>query len=151
MTVAAAALTIIAAALSGCNGRTAYADYRDIARSRWEEDSTLVWDVSVTDTLAAYDVILSVRHTPAYPYQNIWFFVENDLTGEADTLEFYLADQRGRWLGNGFGDHKEMPCLLARGVRFPHTAPYRFAVRHGMREQSLRGITEVGLFIEKEK
>ena len=136
--------------VAACSSRTAYCEYRDIPLSGWDKDSVLVYEVAITDTLAKYNVVLNVRHGQDYPFQNIWFFVDNGLSGETDTLEYYLADQRGRWLGNGFGDKHDMPCLLAQNVRFPHARTYEFRVRQGMRDDVLRGVTHVGLTVEKQ-
>ena len=136
--------------MAACDGRTVYSEYRDIPLSGWDKDSALVYELSITDSLTAYDLVLSVRHAQTYPYQNIWFFVENGLTGQTDTLEYYLADQRGRWLGNGFGERHEMPCLIGSGVRFPRAGTYVFKVQQGMREDRLQGVTEVGLIVERQ-
>ena len=148
MAVTVAAVSLIS---QGCSSRTVVSEYQGLPLDGWQQDSVLTWDVDITDSLAVYDVVLSVRHTVDYPFQNIWLFVENGQTGSTDTLEYYLADQRGRWLGNGFGDRKEMPCLVAQGVRFAHPGTYRYAVRQGMRAETLLGVCEVGLIVEKEK
>lgn len=144
------AVLVTVSVLSGCSSRTVYSRYLNIPSEGWQQDSVLTYDVAITDSLAAYSVVLSLRHTPAYPFQNLWLFVESDVFGQRDTLEYYLADQRGRWLGNGFGDRKEMPCLLYEHLRFPHCGTYRFAVRQGMRKEWLNGVSEVGLVVEKE-
>ena len=136
--------------VAACSSRTAYSEYRNIPLTGWDKDSVLVYEVTVSDTLATYNVVLNVRHGQEYPYQNIWFFVDSDLSGHTDTLEYYLADQRGRWLGNGFGERHDMPCLLAQNIRFPSARTYVFRVQQGMREDVLRGITEVGLTVEKQ-
>ena len=146
MATVLAAVTVLAAA---CRSRTAYSEYRAIPLSGWDKDSVLVYEVTVPDSLAAYNVVLTVRHNQSYPYQNIWFFIDSDLGGTTDTLEYYLADQRGRWLGNGFGDRHEMPCLILQNTRWNRGNPVVFKVRHGMREDLLKGITEVGLTVER--
>jgi len=68
---------------------------------------------------------------------------------QTDTLEYYLADQRGRWLGNGFGDKKEMPCLVEENAPFDRPGVYRYCLKQGMREDVLKGVSEVGLIVEK--
>ena len=146
MATVLAAVTVLAAA---CSSRTAYSEFRDIPLSGWDKDSAVVYEVTVPDSLARYDVVLTVRHNQDYPYQNIWFFVENSLTGATDTLEYFLADQRGRWLGNGFGDRREMPCLIMQNVRWNRGNPTVFQVHQGMREDVLKGVTEVGLTVER--
>lgn len=145
----AAVLAAVIVLTAACSSKTAYSRFCDLPLSGWDKDSTLVYAVDIKDTLQAYDVVLTLRHGENYPYQNIWLFVDNGLTMQTDTLEFYLADQRGRWLGNGFGDRREMPCLVASQVRFPHAGTYVYQVRQGMREEVLKGLFEVGLSIEQ--
>ena len=51
--------------------------------------------------------------------------------------------------GFGFGDRHEMPCLILQNTRWNRGNPVVFKVRHGMREDLLKGITEVGLTVER--
>lgn len=99
------------------------------------------------DTNISYDILLCVRHTEAYPYQNMWLFTE--WNRQKDTIEFYLADDRGRWLGNYSGKLIEMPVLYEQQFIFPDTGYYQFTIQHGMRQQQLRGISDVGIIIRK--
>lgn len=145
--------------LLSCGKPTLYSDYHSVSPFGWEADSSLSYRFAVTDTLTPCDLIISVRHTQNYPFQNMWLFLEWDSDSlssashpiflpQRDTIEFYLADQRGRWLGNGFGQLREMPVLYAQSIIFPHAGNYLFRIRHGMRDNSLRGISDVGLQIE---
>ena len=133
---------------TACNRGVVYSEYRPVPLSGWDADSALVFGVEITDTLSSYDIILHVRHTQNYPYQNMWLFM--DTPAGRDTIEFYLADQRGRWLGNGFGNIKEMPVLYGHSVSFPRSGEYRYVIMQGMREQRLRGVHDVGLTVEKQ-
>ena len=64
-----------------------------------------------------------------------------------DTIEFYLADDRGQWLGNKHHGFIEMPVLLESNYHYPDTGHYSLSIRHGMRDSLLRGITDVGVEI----
>ena len=141
-------LLLTATLLASCDHNVVYSEYRSLPFCGWDADSSLVFTPDITDTLSVYDVLLHVRHTQNYPYQNMWLFL--DTPAGRDTIEFYLADQRGRWLGNGFGNIKEMPVLYATSVRFPHTGEYQYVIRQGMREECLHGVQDVGLTIEKQ-
>ena len=66
-----------------------------------------------------------------------------------DTIEFYLADHRGQWLGTGMGAWKEMPVLYRQALRFPRSGTYTYTIRHGMRTDPLRGIHDIGMRVEK--
>ena len=81
--------------------------------SGWHQDSVLHYVVPVSDTLSTYDILLSVRHTTQYPYQNLWMFItewQDSACLLSDTIECYLADDRGRWLGSGINTY-EMPLI----------------------------------------
>lgn len=115
----------------------------------WGADSLLTFTIAVPDTAATYDVLLHVRHTDAYPYQNMWLFVgeQQAQMQRFDTIEFYLADDRGRWLGNGHST-REMPILYKQGIHFTDTV-YQLTIQQGMREEALKGVSDVGVEIVK--
>ncbi len=136
--------------LASCTSRTVYSEFQDVPHSGWAADSAFSFTFDITDTLSAYDLLIHVRHTQQYPYQNMWLFVEGVTpTGSGtDTIEFYLADQRGQWLGNGWGNLREMPVLYMHNVTFPASGSYTCRISQGMRDETLRGINDIGLTIE---
>ena len=93
-------------------------------------------------------MLIYVRHTERYPYQNMWLFVDDN--GYRDTIEFYLADDRGQWLGNKQNGFIEMPVLYEDTKQFADTGRYTLTIRHGMRDSLLRGITDIGMEIRKQ-
>ncbi len=135
--------------LAGCGTRIIYAEQQPIPITGWEADSAVHFTFNITDTLAAYDLLIHVRHTQQYPYQNMWLFVEGvtPMGTDCDTIEFYLADQRGQWLGNGWGNLRDMPVLYMQNVTFP-AGSYTCTIRQGMRDEYLRGINDIGLTVE---
>ncbi len=132
--------------------KTMYSDFQSVPITGWQEDSIISFSVPVNDTTSIYDIILCVRHTETYPYQNMWLFCGFGVDSLAhDTIEFFLADDRGRWLGNGGNKWIEMPVLYEQNYQFPDTGQYIFTVQHGMRDENLRGISDVGLIIRQSK
>lgn len=140
-------LLIAAAAtlLSACSHDIAYSRFIPISSGKWAADSVLRFDYAIPDTAVGYRMIVSVRHTERYPYQNMWLFVGDD--ARKDTIEFYLADDRGRWLGDRNHGFVEMPVLLEEDIHFPDTGSYSLTIQHGMRDSLLRGVTDIGLEI----
>jgi gliding motility-associated lipoprotein GldH len=63
-----------------------------------------------------------------------------------DTIEFYLANDRGEWLGGGL-TVKELPLLYRENHQFANSGTYRLTLQQGMREETLKGVTEVGVQI----
>lgn len=135
--------------LTACSMRTLYTESFDMPSEQWHKDSVLTFSTLQYESDNLHDVYVTIRHTRNYPYQNLWLFVEKP-NGQRDTLEFFLADDRGVWLGNHVGRYIEMPCLIDQGYRLPVEGRYTWKVWQGMREEQLRGISSVGLAIEKE-
>ena len=105
------------------------------------------FDYTIADTTVDYRMLIYVRHTECYPYQNMWLFVNN--AHRTDTIEFYLADDRGQWLGDKHHGFYEMPVLFEENIHFADTGTYHMEITHGMRDSLLRGVTDVGLEILK--
>jgi gliding motility-associated lipoprotein GldH len=116
-----------------------------IPSDKWDADSVLRFDYAITDASADYRMIVYVRHSERYPYQNMWLFVGDGQ--RQDTIEFYLADDRGQWLGDQHHGWIEMPVLLEEEKHFPDTGAYSLTIQHGMRDSLLRGITDIGVEI----
>lgn len=143
MTVKSRIIVLSSLLLVACSRSTMYTNYQTIPLEGWSMDSVLRFEVPVTDTVNAYDVLLHIRHTDAYPYQNMWLFANDG--GKTDTIEFYLADDRGRWLGNGQAI-KDMPVLYRENVVLKDSL-YILTLEEGMRDIVLRGISEIGVEI----
>jgi gliding motility-associated lipoprotein GldH len=137
--------------LIGCNSNSLYNQYRTFHSDGWDKDSVAHFSFAVHDTLSRYNVIVNLRYLATYPYQNFWMFINetsSDGTLVKDTVECYLADERGRWLGRGFSVFS-MPVLIAHDKQFKHAGNYTFVIRQGMRDDVLVGIAAIGLEIDK--
>ena len=136
--------------LTSCRHDIVYSDFVAIPSGEWDENQLQEFAFNIADRKAADDILLYVRHTERYPYQNMWLFVRGNRQ-YMDTVEFYLADDRGRWLGDKHHGFIEMPVLLEENYHFPDTGRYYFAVQHGMRDSLLRGVTDVGIEVIRVK
>ena len=144
-------LLIFFAAVS-CSSGEVYFQYRTVNPEGWDKDSLCVFEIEIPAADVLYNVYLHIRSMPDYPCQNIWFFLSQENPGgqtAKDTVEYYLADSRGRWLGKGAGAVKEMLVLYAEDYSFEETGICTFNIGHGMRTERLRGISEIGMRVEK--
>ena len=133
---------------SSCRSDIIYSQFVSIPSEEWSADELSHFDFTITDKDAGYRMLIYVRHTERYPYQNMWLFVR-DSQQHQDTIEFYLADDRGQWLGNKHHGFIEMPVLFEENYHFPDTGRYYIAIQQAMRDSLLRGVTDVGLEIVK--
>ena len=146
-------LIVLAFSLTACRQDIVYSRFVPISYSggtiassgEWHVDSVAQFDYSIPDKNADYRILLYVRHTERYPYQNMWLFVGDGQ--RTDTIEFYLADDRGQWLGDAHHGFIEMPVLYEQHYHFPDTGMYHMTVQHGMRDSLLRGVMDVGVEI----
>lgn len=137
-------LAVASMGLTSCSLRDLiYSQVYPIPSEQWHMDSVVRFEVPITDISATYRTIVYVRHSERYPYQNMWLFVGNET--QRDTIEFYLADDRGRWLGDRHNGIIEMPVLLDENRHFSGPGTYVFEIQHGMRDTLLRGVTDIGL------
>ncbi len=137
--------------LIGCNSNSLYNRYRSLPNDGWSKDSVVYFNFTVHDTVSRYNVIVTLRHRTTYPYQNFWMFIDEmspNKTIVKDTVECYLADDRGRWLGRGLSIYS-MPVLIAHDKQFKHVGNYTFSIRQGMRDDVLTGVDAIGLEISK--
>lgn len=135
--------------LTSCHSDTVFSEFQAIPTKEWSVDVKPQFDYTIMDAEASYNIVLYVRHTERYPYQNMWLFVNNN--HRIDTIEFYLADDRGQWLGDRHYGFIEMPVLLEENYHFPDTGTYRMTVQHGMRDSLLRGVSDIGVEVTKLK
>lgn len=136
-------LILTAISLIGCVQPSVYSDYRSVPVMGWDQDSVLTYTWSIDDTASAYRILIDVRHTEFYPFQNLWFFINQD------TIEFYLADERGQWLGKKHNGYVEMPVLYEEAYKFDSIGEYTMTIQQGMRAERLRGVSDVGVIISK--
>jgi gliding motility-associated lipoprotein GldH len=137
--------------LLSCNN-VVYTDSIQMPGKKWELMNIPSFSVPVDDTLNSHDVIFTIRTGSAYPFRNIYLFVQTtspDGKFITDTLEYSLADEKGNWFGKGFGDIHELNLPYKSNVYFPVKGTYQFNIQHGMRIEDLNGVYDFGLRIKK--
>lgn len=139
---------------AACSSDALYDRTVTMPGEKWNRDSVLTFDVGVTDTVTAYNILFCNRISGQYPYSNMFLFitiVAPDRSHQTDTLECILADKRGKWLGQGFGSVWTNTVSYKRNVIFPQSGTYTFYIEQAMRVEDLPHVLDAGLRIEKAK
>jgi len=139
---------------TSCTSDAVYFSYQSVNENGWNKDSICTFDVAIENASQPYDLYVNTRNRGEYPYQNIWLFIKEispDSVVTNDTIEFYLADEFGKWLGKGVGSAFNMPVLYRQNFKFAKKGVYRFEIQQGMRDSLLVGINDVGIKVEKAK
>ncbi|MBK7175454.1 MAG: gliding motility lipoprotein GldH [Bacteroidales bacterium] len=138
--------------LPSCDRSIFYEEMQHVEGTDWKESDTLFFKFEVTDTLQAYDLSFSVRNTTSYQFQNLYLFITAwypDQTWSRDTAECILAASDGEWLGKGNGKIRDSQYLFRKGVKFRRSGKYTIGVNQAMRTESLAGVSDIGIRLEK--
>lgn len=144
-------LIILTLIFSSCDKNRVYEKNIRIPDASWDRNNILEFETEINDLVLSYNFFINIRNTTDYKKRNIYFFINTTFpSGEIahDTLECFLADIRGKWLGRGFGKIKESHILFKRNFRFTQEGIYKFEVEQAMRVDTLLGITDIGIRIE---
>ncbi|MFO7851382.1 MAG: gliding motility lipoprotein GldH [Bacteroidota bacterium] len=145
-------ILISTACLVSCEPGNIYSDSESIPAYTWNAANIITFDVPVEDTTGSYDINLIIRTDNSYPYRNLFLFIETRSPEDVsikDTLEYFLADEKGNWYGSGLGDVNDLSVPFKTNVRFPMEGTYSFSIQHGMRNKDLDGVTDIGIQVRK--
>lgn len=124
-----------------------------IPEAAWRQEDRVAFDVEVTDTINPYTFGIGLRHLENYRYSNLFVFLHTRMPNgniTHDTIECTLATPEGRWIGKSSGSMRDLTVTLNAGLLFPLTGTYHFEIEQAMREPVLKGISDIGLYIEKQ-
>jgi gliding motility-associated lipoprotein GldH len=139
--------------IQSCDSKRFYEENRQIENGLWNSKDKATFNVTITDILNRYNFYFNLRNRGDYPYSNIYLFLKTvfpDGRIAMDTIECPLADYDGKWLGSGISEVKFNRFLFQKGVRFPQKGQYVFEVEQAMRVNELKGITDIGIRLEKQ-
>lgn len=141
-------LLLFVPVLVSCDRDTVFSGSAVMEKDTWNLMNKVTFEVPVSDTAVSNNVMFTIRTGTSYPFRNIYLFVTTiapDGKTIGDTLQYFLADEKGEWYGKGFGDIKEMILPYKSNVYFPRKGTYRFTIQHGMRTGDLKGVYDFGL------
>lgn len=123
-----------------------------IPGQEWQSSFKPSVDFIITDTLSSYNIYVTLRHTHAYNYNNIWLNISYQLPGDTlstQRVNLLLANEKG-WLGTGMDDIYEVRQLItSQPFRFKKSGQVIFTLEQIMRENPLKHIMNAGIRVEK--
>ena len=143
-TICAVATLLAVLAVSCSKPANVDGEWRDIAAPGWRYNRILRFN-SAGDTLSVNALVVTVRHTAAYPFANLWLEMkyEGTDTVHADTLNLILADKFGHWRGSGSGvTYQYSDTIIPRRRIRPGTP---ILLRHIMRLDTVPELRQLGL------
>jgi gliding motility-associated lipoprotein GldH len=124
-----------------------------IPSQSWFYNNKPSFTFTITDTGAAYNVYIVLRHTDAYNYNNLWLTVNSQAPGDTmlfQNINIELGNDAKGWEGTGMDDIFEVRKNITPGpIPFKKAGNYTFIIAQIMRENPLKHILNVGIRVEK--
>lgn len=120
----------------------------DIKNSQWAYADTLDFAFEIKDTMAIYDIVLAIEHTPQYPMQNLYTHIYTKFpTGERimQLLNIDLADNTGKWEGKCNSSECDFEIPIQPNAFFNKTGTHTITLEQYMRTDPLQGIKSIAL------
>lgn len=138
---------------SSCTELAVFEKNTVIPNMQWQNNFTAKGTVNISDTTAAYNIYIIIRHTDAYVYNNIWLNVGLQPPGDSmqfQKLNLTLGNDAAGWEGSGMNDIWEVRKLIS-GLpkRFMKKGEYNFSIQQIMRDDPLSGIMNAGIRLQK--
>lgn len=146
-------LVLLVSFISCTDAAKVWEQTQSIRNCEWSADETLLYTMPVDDTLTRFDLLFDLRNRSDYPYSNLYLFVTSEAPNGAfsvDTVRYILFDETGGRKGGGtISRFAENRFPFRTRIRFPVKGDYTVKIRHGMRDEILKGIASVGVRLEK--
>ncbi|HEX2605898.1 MAG TPA: gliding motility lipoprotein GldH [Flavisolibacter sp.] len=144
--------------VQSCQTIDLYEKHVTIPNHEWKSSFKPQFQFTITDTTAAYQLFIVLRHTDKYNFNNIWLNLYAQAPGTPSRkfgpIEMPLAAKESGWLGTGMDDlydHRVALSLDPAQFHFKKAGTYVFTIEQAMREDPLTQVLNVGLRIEKQK
>ena len=138
--------------LAACTNLGVFEKDVPLKKQQWPASYKPSFAFTITDTTAAYQIYLVLRHTDAYNFNNIWvkFTRTGPDTSYTQQADLTLANNAQGWLGTGMDDIWEHRVPITQSpIRFRRSGKYEFTLEQIMRQDPLLHVLNAGLRVEK--
>ncbi len=142
--------------LSACDRANVYQKVWQFENHQWPMTTVLDFSFQIKITNRAYDIFLLAKHSPSYPYQNLYvtYYLEDDtehlLQEELVNCPIFHP-KTGKPLGHGIGNTKTCVFPVVTNHQFSQAGLYRLKLEHSMRTDVLPGLQAIGVKVVPSK
>lgn len=134
-----------------CNSKEIYT-HSYTMEGVWTYADSLVFEYEIQDTMSPYNLVLAVKHSIDFPYENTYIqastvFPDGHRVTNPVSLE--LADDHGQWVGNCSGSFCNAEIELASNAYFKASGKYKLVFSQFSRIDSLKGIEAIKFTINQ--
>ncbi len=142
--------------LNSCKEINLFEKNVSIPNMQWYNNYNVTGSFLIKDTGSTYNVLLVLRHTDAYQYNNIWLNIGLQTPGDSglqhQKINLSLGNDAQGWQGVGMNDIWEVRKLISgTPKRFIKAGEYNFSIAQLMRDNPLLHVISVGMSVQKAK
>jgi gliding motility-associated lipoprotein GldH len=120
----------------------------------WLLSNKLLFPIEIADNKSTYTLQYLTRYTKDYPYYNLYIKRSLlDSTGKTLSSQLqgmYLFDEKtGVPKGGGWGNKYDYTILADSNMAFPYKGKYTIQLQQYMRQDTIPGISDMGISILK--
>jgi gliding motility-associated lipoprotein GldH len=146
--LAAVALTIACLSTACKKEKILFEKEYPCQNATWQHKDTLDFAFDIADTMALYDIVLTIKHRADYANQNIYTqiftkFPAGERTKQVVNID--LADNTGKWNGEGSGKSRTYNVDIQQNAFFNQSGKHVITLEQFMRTEELAGIESVAL------
>ena len=144
-------IAVVLMLVVSCDSGRVFDENKLIPGNAWHFKNPIPFEVQITDTTALYNVYVNLRINSDYKYSNIFMWLNTtnpQKKMDQRRIEIRLADDGGKWLGNGLGDIYDYQFPVFQKIKFPNSGFYRFDLEQNMRDDTLMNVKAVGIRVE---
>ena len=147
-------ILILCVFISSCREIDLYEKNISVLNMQWYNNYNAEGSFIITDTSSTYNILLVLRHTDAYFYNNIWLNVGLQAPGDTmlkfQKINISLGNDASGWEGVGMNDIWEVRKLISgTPKKFIKPGEYKFSIVQLMRDNPLLHIISVGISVQK--
>lgn len=136
--------------LSSCDDKAIYDNAYVFEDRSWNSSDTAFFTLDISDTLTAYDLILTLRNSTDYAWSNLWVHIattapDSSVTKIAQRIN--IARPNGSWIGRVSGSIVESK-LHYTTTQFPISGTYTFALVQATQSEQIDEVLDISLRVE---
>lgn len=145
-------LAILSGALAGCGDSYVVRKTHTFSNEQWTYDDSLRYEFEIMDTLALYDLIMNVKHSTSYSFQNLYTRIHTqfpDGTRLNKPVSLELADKTGTWQGDCNSKYCTVEIPIQQTAYFNQPGKYAIVIEQFMRDSIINGVKDITFEITK--
>ncbi len=136
-----------------CNNHRVFHEVKKFDDLKWHKNDKAVFNFTLEDTTASYQLILNIRYIQGYPYK--FLHLNIDITNPAGKTMVHeakiqiISDEK-KYIGDGAGSYWDLDYPVPE-YNFHQKGIYKISIEHTMNNEIAYPINEIGISIVKKE